>query len=141
MLTHVHFRSDRFPPYDGESDAINPGRFGKRLAEFLRNGLAARGFAAAEPVAEDWGWCLPIRNVGFDLWIGIGNMDRTTDTFLCAIDPHKAVVRYFLRKVDTTATVTAVRAAMDDLLSADAGVRDKRWWTYEAFNGLRPDPG
>jgi hypothetical protein len=26
MKTHVEFRSDAFPPYDGEEDEINPAR-------------------------------------------------------------------------------------------------------------------
>ncbi len=35
MKTHVEFRSAKFPAYDGEEDEVNPGRWGKRLAEYL----------------------------------------------------------------------------------------------------------
>jgi len=35
MKTQVEFRSSRFPPYDGEEEQINPGLWGKRLAEYL----------------------------------------------------------------------------------------------------------
>jgi hypothetical protein len=35
METHVEFRSNRFPPYDGEEEQINPGLYGKRLAGFF----------------------------------------------------------------------------------------------------------
>ncbi len=33
MKTQVEFRSSKFPPYDGEHEQINPGLWGKRLAE------------------------------------------------------------------------------------------------------------
>jgi hypothetical protein len=33
MKTQVEFRSSKFPPYEGEEEQINPGLWGKRLAE------------------------------------------------------------------------------------------------------------
>lgn len=56
MRTQVEFRSNLFPPYPGEDDEIIPGRWGKRLAEFVHSGLKNRGFDVIEPGAEDWGW-------------------------------------------------------------------------------------
>ena len=35
MKTQVEFRSAKFPPYEGEEEQINPGLWGKRLAEYL----------------------------------------------------------------------------------------------------------
>lgn len=55
MQTNVEFRSDRFPAYDREEEQINPGRWGRRLAEFLRDNLRKEGFQTEELVAEDWG--------------------------------------------------------------------------------------
>lgn len=136
MKTHVEFRSDEFPPYDGEEGEVNPGRYGKRLAEFLVRGLKARGFEPLEPIAEDWGWMVPIKNAGFKLWIGCGNHDEYPDGFLCFISPHQPTVRKFpfLWQVETSATVTALHEAIDQTLTASAGVRDKRWSSYEEFN-------
>jgi len=37
------FGSSKFPPYDGEEEQINPGLWGKRLAEYLVQKLAERG--------------------------------------------------------------------------------------------------
>jgi hypothetical protein len=56
MKTHVEFRSDKFPPYEGEEDEINPGRYGKRVAEFLVRGLEERGFEPLEPSVRDKRW-------------------------------------------------------------------------------------
>jgi len=70
VLTYVEFRSDRFPPYEGEEEQINPDLWGKRLAEFLRDKLRAEGFESSEPIAEDWaGWShWPTSNFAFD-WL------------------------------------------------------------------------
>jgi hypothetical protein len=43
MKTQVEFRSDNFPPCDGEEEQINPGLWGKRLAEYLQENLPHQG--------------------------------------------------------------------------------------------------
>jgi hypothetical protein len=140
MKTIVEFRSDEFPPYEGEEDEINPGRYGKNVAEFLVRGLKEKGFEALEPIAEDWGWVVLIKNDGFKLWIECGNYDEYPDGFLCIIEPHQSAIRKFpfLWTVDTSGKVTALQEAIDLLLSANPGIRDERWWSHEEFN--RPGP-
>ena len=134
METHVEFRSDRFPPYDSEEYEVNPGRYGKRLAEFLQRGLSEKGFVADDLVAEDWGWIVPIKNEKFRLWIGCGNYDEYPDDgFLCFIEPHTATVRKFIRRIKVADRVRELRDAMDEILNAESGIRDKRWWTYDGF--------
>jgi hypothetical protein len=48
MKTQVEFRSDKFPAYESEEQEINPGRYGKRVAEFLAAGLRSHGFEPAD---------------------------------------------------------------------------------------------
>ncbi len=134
METHVEFRSDKFPPYGSEQYEVNPGRYGKRLAEFLHSGLLRRGFEAEYPAAEDWGWIIVIRNDRFRLWIGCGNYDEYPDDgFLCFIEPHTPTIRRLFRKIDVSAQVRKLRDAIDGILAADSGIRDRRWWTYDEF--------
>jgi hypothetical protein len=135
MKTHVEFRSDLFPALEEEEISINPGRHGKRLADFLTRGLRGKGFQTLEPVPEDWGWMIQIENEGFNLWIGCGNYDEYPDGFLCFIEPHQPTLRKFLFwKVDTTSKVTELQLAIDELLSTTPGIREKRWWSYGEFN-------
>ena len=134
MKTHVEFRSDRFPAYAGEEEQINPGVWGKRLAEFLRDNLRKEGFETEEPIAEDWGWMVPIANEPFRLWIGCGSYQEYPDGFLCFIEPHTPFIRKLLKKVDTQARVESLQRAMDKVLSEPAGIREKRWWTHDEFN-------
>jgi hypothetical protein len=134
MKTHVEFQSDKFPAYESEQGDINPGRYGKRVAEFLSAGLKVHGFEPEELIAEDWGWIVPIKNDDFKLRIGCGNLDERPGGFLCFIDPHEPVIRRLFKKVDTRARVEALQAAMDAVLAESVGIRDKKWWTYEEFN-------
>ena len=52
MKTQVEFRSDKFPAYENEEHEINPGRYAKRVAEFLAAGLQSHGFETDELIAE-----------------------------------------------------------------------------------------
>ena len=125
--THVEFRSDAFPAYPGEENG--PDVFGKRLAEFLEAELRARGVAIRAILQEDWGWVIPLVNVKFPMWIGCGHYAEYPDGFLVFIEPSKPTIRKFLfRKVDTTEDVSRVATVLDEILNADARVRDTRWW-------------
>jgi hypothetical protein len=134
MLTHVEFRSNSFAALNDEEKLINPGLWGKRLADFLRERLHAEGFKAEEPIAEDWGWVLKVENEQFSLWIGCGHYQQYDDGYLCFIEPHRPFIRKFFRRIDTRERIAALQRAMDRVLSKDAGVWAKRWWTYEEFN-------
>jgi hypothetical protein len=134
MLTHVEFRSDRFPALEGEEDMINPDLWGRLLADFLRQGLIARGYEIPEPIAEDWGWCLRVLNQPFSVWIGCGHYQEYPDSYLCFIEPHKAHVWKFFRRISTITQVQALQIAMDEVLAEGADIRAKQWWTHEEFN-------
>ena len=56
LKTQVEFRSSKFPPYEGEQERINPGLWGKRLAEYLVQKLSDRGIKTEENIAGDWGY-------------------------------------------------------------------------------------
>jgi len=130
VRTHVEFRSDAFLAEPGEAAEVNPGRWGKKLAIFLRGELDRAGLKGAEIVAEDWGWVVPIENEGFSLWVGCGNYEEYPDGYLCFIEPSKPSVRRGLfRKVDTTARVSEVASALDRILKGHPGIRDLRWWS------------
>ncbi len=130
MRTHLEFRSSAFPAYEGEEKQINPGRHGRRLAEFLHRSLAEQGVATEEIYPEDWGWAVPVVNKEFGVWVGCGNYDEYPDGYLCFIEPNKPIIRQWLiKKVDTTTTVERVASAMEKALMARSDVRDMRWWS------------
>jgi hypothetical protein len=98
MLTHVEFRSSAFPPYDSESQDINPGRFGTRLAEYLSAELRKRGEKVGDP-----------------------------DGFLCFIEPHTEYVRKlrtFWKRVPTRQRIEELQYHVDDARGAHEGILD-----------------
>ncbi|MDT7514838.1 hypothetical protein [Rhodoferax mekongensis] len=127
MKTQVEFRSAKFPPYEGEEEQINPGLWGKRLAEYLVQRLEERGIATEEMVAEDWGWYVPVRNEGFRLALCCGHQSGDDDEFLCFTDPSTPVVKKFFKKIDATAQLTRLTDALQQILSSDPELREVVW--------------
>jgi hypothetical protein len=134
LLTHVEFRSNKFPAFEGEQDVINPDLWGKLLADFLREGLLSRGYDVGEPVPEDWGWMLHVPKQPFSMWIGCGHYQEYPDGFLCFIEPSKPYIWRSLRRIKTVDTVKALQLAVDAVLVESAGIRSKKWWTHDEFN-------
>jgi hypothetical protein len=127
MRTHLEFSSTAFPAYPGEDKEINLGIFGKRLAEFLFEGLRKKGFKVLGIGAEDWGWMVEIENQEFPLWIGGANYDGTENEFQCFIEPSKPFVRKWFSKIETGPTVDKLAAALEAVLLQSGRVSGFRW--------------
>ena len=127
MKTQVEFRSAKFPPYEGEEEQINPGLWGKRLAEYLSAKLTEKGITTGELIAEDWGWYIPIENKEFRLGLCCGHQNGEDDEFLCFTDPDRPVIKKLFRKIDATAPLTRLTEALRAILSADPDIREIVW--------------
>lgn len=127
MKTQVAFRSSKFPPYPGEEEQINPGLWGKRLAEYLVQKLGAKGIETEEMVAEDWGWYIPVRNEGVRLALCCGHQDGDDDEFLCFTDPSTPIVKRFFKKIDATPQLTRLIEALEQILASDPDIRQIVW--------------
>jgi hypothetical protein len=127
VKTQVEFRSDKFPAYEGEEEQINPGLWGKRLAEYLAQKLAEKGITTGPPIAEDWGWYVPIQNEGFRLALCCGHQNGEDDEFLCFTDPATPVVKKLFSKIDATVELTRLTEALQQILSSDREIRDVVW--------------
>jgi hypothetical protein len=127
MKTQVAFRSAKFPPYEDEEEQINPGLWGKRLAEFLVQKLSEKGIRTEEIIAEDWGWYIPIQNDGFRLAICCGHQYGDDDEFLCFTDPGTPVVKKLFKRIDATVQLTELTEAMQQILSSDTDITEVVW--------------
>jgi hypothetical protein len=127
MKTQVEFRSAKFPPYEGEEEKINPGLWGKRLAEYFVQKLAERGITAGEMNAEDWGWYVPIEIDGTKLALCCGHQHGDDDEFLVFTDPSEPVVRKLFKKIDITGPLTRLVEATEKILSSDPDIREVMW--------------
>lgn len=128
MNTQVEFRSSKFPPYPNEDEEVNPGLWGKRLAEYLHAAFEVRGVEIGEILAEDWGWILPIQNPEFKTWIGCGHNDEYEDSYLVFIEPSQPTIRKGLfKKVDTTPTIERLVKLLDQVLTSYPEIREIHW--------------
>ena len=127
VKTQVEFRSKKFPPYEGEEEKINPGLWGKRLAEYLVQRLAEKGIKTQEMIAEDWGWYVPMENEGFRLALCCGHQDGDADEFLVFTDPSFPIIKKLFNKIDATAELTQLTKALEEILSSDAEITDVVW--------------
>jgi len=127
MKTFVEFRSNKFPAYEGEEEQINPGLWGKRLAEYLVQKLAEKGIQTERMVAEDWGWYVQLKNQGFRLAVCCGHQNGDDDEFLCFTDPSTPIVKKFFTKIDATVQLTGLTEAMQQILASDPDIREVLW--------------
>lgn len=127
MNTKVTFRSNKFPPYDDEEEQINPGLWGKRLAEYLVENLKGTGIETEEIIPEDWGWYIPIKNEGFRLAICCGHQNGDDDEFLCFTEPATPIIKKLFKKIDATEKLGRVVAALEKILAADPKIRNIEW--------------
>lgn len=78
MKTQVEFRSSKFPPYEGEQEQINPGLWGKRLAEYLVQKLAEKGIQTEEVIARIGDGMSPCATTDFVSPSAVGTRTATT---------------------------------------------------------------
>ncbi len=127
MKTQVTFRSRKFPPYEGEEEQINPGLWGKRLAEYLVEKLNAMGIETQDIIPEDWGWYIPIKNEGFRLGICCGHQSGGDDEFLCFTDPTTPIIWKLFRKIDVTEQMSRIVGALEKILSSEPEITNVEW--------------
>ncbi len=127
MRTHAEFRSSKFPPYEDEEEQLNPGVWGRRLAEYLVDNLTSHGMRVEQIIAEDWGWYIPLEIDGVRLAVCCGHQDGGAEEFVVFTDPSGPTVRRGFRRVDVTQQLTALTDALAAILATDPDIHDVAW--------------
>jgi hypothetical protein len=65
----LKFESSAFTVIPGEDEETNPGIYGKTLAGWLGEQLRLAGVAAENVIAEDFGWCVPVKSPPYSLYV------------------------------------------------------------------------
>jgi hypothetical protein len=124
------FRSTRFEIEPGEDKEINPGIYGKQLAEWLKARLEDRGYRVEPIICEDWGRCLMCSRQPFLLWVGCANMTdlsaspdapppKEQITWHCFATAEVFFWRKLFRKVETEPAVAKLHADLGAILTAE----------------------
>jgi hypothetical protein len=127
MQTFVEFRSSKFPPYEEEAEEINPGLWGRRLAEYLEVKLNEKGVATKGFNYEDWGCYLSIDNDGFNLALCCGHQYGDDDEFLVFTDPQTPKVRKLFKTIDATPQLSRLLSALKAVLENDPDISEIKW--------------
>ena len=127
METLVRFRSAKFPAYEGEQERINPGVWGRRLAEYLVKHLVRAGVECHEIIAEDWGYYVPVTVDGLRLGVCCGHQYGDDDEFLCFTDPDRPIFRRWFKKVDAGEQLGRLVRVLDQILASDPEITGVEW--------------
>jgi hypothetical protein len=122
------FTSPLFQIEPGEDADINPGRYGRQLATWLKKRLEQRGYLVEPIINEDWGRCLMCSRDPFMLWVGCGNVEDTgqvgTDDQSTPVVWHCFVMaevslwkRIFYPRSDTAAAVSKLHIDLGEILA------------------------
>ena len=133
MNTHVEFKSNAFPKYENEGEeTLNANRWGKRLAEFVRDNLPSYGVATKNIICEDWGWLVNTTNNEFPVWIGCGPVDVFSEDeaespttskgdnpemteFCLFVTAEPSFFKRLFKGIDTAPAVSTVVAALEKM--------------------------
>lgn len=112
MKPDLLIKTNLFPAHENESAEINPGRFGKRLAEFIKDNLTKTEIIVADIYPTDYSYELRLDGYKFKIYVLIGNIDGENDQFLISIEPKKAFVRKLFKKISTEDSINKVYNAI-----------------------------
>jgi hypothetical protein len=121
------FTSSLFNIEPGEDEEINPGRYGRQLAIWLKAQLELRGYDVEPVIAEDWGRCLMLSRTPFLLWVGCGNVDESENNapssanivWHCFPVAEVPFFKCIFGKPDTTVVLSKLDADLGAILSAE----------------------
>jgi len=115
MQTEIYIKTNLFPAYPHEAEEINPGRFGKRLAAFVAEALKRGDIDVVDIYPTDSCYELSIKQFEFDVYVQVGNFDGEQNEFLISIEPKKAYVRKWFKKI---LTIEAVKSVYESIFKA-----------------------
>ncbi|OKA45331.1 hypothetical protein BH759_21340 [Ralstonia solanacearum] len=123
----VVFRTPFFQPIEGEDRETNPGVYGKALARWLVDALAARGVTAHDVIPEDFGWAVMVSHQPCLLWFGCGNVDGSTDTWTIFPVAEPSVLQRLFHRVDIDAEAGRLGAHLRALVPGIPQVAEVVW--------------
>lgn len=130
MTWRLHFQSKSL--YDTEvvgieqeEDYLEQG--GKFVAELLESHLPAKGFPVDFIVREDWGWCVSLKDQGFDLWVGCGYSGEGDHGLHCFVRPEQPRFWHMFKRTEVAERIAALKQVIESILRDSGQVSDLQW--------------
>lgn len=121
---HFVFKSEAFPVEPGEDAEVNPGVFGKALANWLAEGLRDAGYEVKGAIAEDFGRLVELAAPAGKLYVAASSTDESaTEWRVFAISEQGLLTR--LRGGPGAGEILArITPTLRNMLGAHPGIRD-----------------
>jgi len=122
----LNFESAAFPISEGEDAETNPGIFGKSLAEWLSRHLRDLGVSTGQPFAEDWGWCIELRDQKYRTGLACASEDDERTMWRVFAFMDLGLLGQFRGKETALREVTGLIGKVRELLSNEPSVTNLR---------------
>ena len=122
----LEFESSAFGISPGEDKKTNPGIYGKALAEWLTQQLRGVGYPAGEVLAEDFGWCVPIRSHPHSLYVVCASAGNGPNRWRVFAFAEGGIVARLLGKDRSKESLDALFTAVRQALRSASTIRGIR---------------
>jgi hypothetical protein len=112
----LEFESSAFAIETGEDENTNPGVYGKALAHWLSEQLLARGRSAKAPIAEDFGWCIPVESSPQTLYAACANAAERANGWRVFVFAEGALLARLFGKCDSRESVASLFGDIKQIL-------------------------
>jgi len=123
---HLEFESGAFPVTPGEDERTNPGIYGKALAEWLKLELRSDGLATGNVIAEDFGWCVPIKASNHSVYVVCASFEDGSKQWHVFAFAEGALLARLFGKDPRGESLSRVYGAVRQRLEAHPDVRNLR---------------
>lgn len=122
----LEFESSAFEVLPAEDEETNPGIYGKSLAQWLAEQLRAAGFAAGDVIAEDFGWCVPVKAEPHALYVACSSIEDQPGHWRVFAFAEGGLLARLLGKDRRAESLTAVFSALRRSLESSPDIRGLR---------------
>ena len=117
--SHLEFESTAFHVSDGEDEETNPGIYGRSLARWLASQLQ---ISEEDVIAEDFGWCVPMKSSPHRLYVACSSEDDRKDRWRVFAFAEGGFVSRLLGRDTRGADVEALFSRVKQILESKLGI-------------------
>lgn len=121
--TEVHVvRTSAFEVEPGEDAQTNPGLYGRAFAQFVAEGLGARGEAVEAVIPEDFGWCVLLGGKSARRWVACVRRDGSTDEWIAFAVVEQRIIERLFSRFDVGAEHSRLSSLVGEVVRGSPGL-------------------